>query len=103
MSCATQVRRERQASTKIQAAWRGRQQRQRLAASHHAAACIQATFKGQHQRRAYLRLRSKALQVQVCCLLLPAWVSAIVRDEHVHTYNQVSTGDGAAAIILGCI
>lgn len=66
-----QVARDRQASTTIQAAWRGRQQRRRLAACHLAAARIQASFVARQQRQAYRLLRLAAVHVQVCPLVVP--------------------------------
>ena len=90
-ACATQVRQQRQASTKIQAAWRGRQQRQRLAACHQAAAHIQASFKALQQRQAYLQLRQAVIQMQVCCLLLPdpAWTQTVPKAGHAETHILV--------------
>ena len=58
-----QVALERQASITIQAAWRGRQQRRRLAACHLAAARIQASFLAR-------QLRVTTIHLQVCSLRL---------------------------------
>ena len=62
---SAQLRQQRQASIKIQAAWRGKLQRQRLADCHRAACRIQAVFKGHVALSAFLQMRSTALLLQV--------------------------------------
>lgn len=88
-----QVARERQACITIQAAWRGRQLRQRLAACHLAAARIQASFRACQQRQAYLQLRLAAIHVQVCRLVAPcmARMSTVLDAKHSYIRACVAT------------
>lgn len=58
------------AAITVQALRRGRRARRRLAAHQAAATAVQAAWRGAHQRQAYLRARTAAVQVPGTCNFL---------------------------------